>query len=165
MPVAPAEARSALAEVDALLGRHSGSAGLTELSRFLRSRFAHYAWVGVYRLDGQTLLLDGWDGERATEHVRIPIDQGLCGRAAREGRTIRVGDVSASPEYLSCFLDTRSELVAPVHDGARVLGEIDVDGAALNAYDESDERFLEEVARRTIPALRASAASAASARA
>lgn len=165
MPVAPAEARTALGEVDVLLARHAGASGLTALSRFLRARFAQYAWVGVYRLEGRMLVLDGWDGERATEHVRIPIEQGLCGRAAREGRSIRVGDVSASPEYLSCFLDTRSELVVPVLDGTRVLGEIDVDGSALNAYDESDERFLEEVARKVVPALRASAASAASARA
>lgn len=164
MPIAPAEARTALAEVGALLRRHPGRPGLTELSRYLRARFAHYAWVGVYRLEGRTLVLDGWDGERATEHVRIPIDQGLCGRAAREGVTVRVGDVSASPEYLSCFLDTRSELVVPVLDGTRVLGEIDVDGSALNAYDASDERFLEEVARRTVPALQAAAASAASER-
>jgi L-methionine (R)-S-oxide reductase len=165
MPVSPEEGRTALAQVDALLAAHPGPAALTELCRFLRSYFGHYTWVGVYRLDGSTLVLDGWDGERATEHVRIPLDRGLCGKAARENRTILVGDVRDSTEYLSCFLETRSEIIVPVRDGERVLGEIDVDGAAVNAYDASDDRFLGEVARRLAPALGAGAARGASARA
>ncbi|MCI4341818.1 MAG: GAF domain-containing protein [Thermoplasmata archaeon] len=153
MPVGPAEQEAALRQVDALLGSALRPEGLTELCRFLRRAFAHYTWVGVYRLEGSTLVLDGWDGEQATEHVRIPLDQGLCGKAAREDRTVMVGDVRSSPEYLSCFLDTRSEIVVPVRAGGRVVGEIDVDGQSTNAYDRTDDAFLTEVARRLGPLL------------
>jgi L-methionine (R)-S-oxide reductase len=161
MPVRPVEASPALLQVDAILSRLSGAAALTEVCRFLRDSFGHYHWVGIYRLEGATLVLDGWDGERATEHLRIPVGQGLCGRAAREDRTVLVGDVSSEPEYLACFLDTRSEIVVPVRAAGKVVGEIDVDGRRPNAYDATDDTFLGEVARRIAPVLSASPASAA----
>ncbi|MCI4362724.1 MAG: GAF domain-containing protein [Thermoplasmata archaeon] len=161
MPIRPVQAAPALLQVDAILSRLRGQAALTEVCRFLRDSFPHFTWVGVYRLEGETLLLDGWDGERATEHVRIPLGQGLCGRAAREDRTVIVGDVQSDPEYLACFLDTRSEIVVPVHAEGRVVGEIDVDGRLANAYDASDDRFLSEVARRIAPTLVAGAVPAA----
>jgi GAF domain-containing protein len=144
----------ALLQVDAILARLSGPSALAEVCRFLRHEFPHYRWVGVYRLEGETLVLDGWDGKQATEHTRIPIGQGICGRAARENRSVIVEDVRNSPEYLACFLETRSEIVVPVRDGPQLLGEIDVDGDVVGAYDGSDERFLSEVARRIVPALR-----------
>ena len=154
MSVPPRRAAPALLQVDAILTRLGGAAAVQEVCRFLRAEFRHYEWVGVYRLDGATLSLVGWDGERPTEHTTIPIAEGLCGRAARENRTVLVGDVRASPEYLACFLETRSEAVVPVRDASgKVLGEIDIDGSALNAYDASDGRFLEEVARRLAPSL------------
>ena len=149
MSVPPRRASPALLQVDAILTRLTGAPAVTEVCRFLRAEFAHYGWVGVYALDGATLRLVGWDGDRPTEHTTIPVAEGLCGRAARENTTILVGDVREHPEYLSCFLETRSEAVVPIRgaDG-RVLGEIDIDGSALNAYDASDGRFLEEVAGR-----------------
>jgi len=151
--VPPRAATPALLQIDAVLGRLKGRAALAEVCRFLRSSFRHYRWVGVYRLDGGTLVLEAWDGPAATEHTRIPVGQGVCGRAARENRTVIVDDVRADPEYLACFVETRAEIVVPVHDGAAVLGEIDIDGTAVGAYDASDRQFLEEVARRLIPAV------------
>lgn len=125
----------------------------------MRHEFSHYRWVGVYRLDGATLALEGWNGEAATEHTRIPIDRGICGRAAREGRTVIVDDVRTAPEYLSCFLETRSEIVVPIRSEGEVVGEIDIDGTSVGAYDESDRRFLERVAEKLTVPLAAVAAS------
>ncbi len=144
----------ALLQIDAILGRLRGGAALAEVCRYLRSEFPHYDWVGVYRVVGDELLLDGWDGRAATEHTRIPIGRGVCGRAAREGRTVLVPDVRADPDYLACFLETRSEIVVPVREEGTVLGEIDVDGREVGAFDASDDRFLTEVARRIAPAVR-----------
>lgn len=149
MSVPTRRAAPALLQVDAVLTRLSGAAAITEVCRFLRAEFEHYDWVGVYRLDAATLSLVGWDGDRPTEHTTIPLSEGLCGRAARENRTVLVGDVTAQPDYLACFLETRSEAVVPIRDpSGKVLGELDIDGSAVNAYDASDGRFLEEVARR-----------------
>jgi GAF domain-containing protein len=113
---------------------------------FLRRNVAHYTWVGVYMLEGHELVLQAWDGPQATQHTRIPIGMGICGLAARERRTVIVGDVTADPRYLACFPYTRSEIVVPILKGTRVLGEIDIDSDTPNAFTEKDREFLERVA-------------------
>ena len=47
-------------------------------------------------------------------------------------------DVDADPRYLACFATTRSEIVVPIFDGGEVIGEIDVDGSDLDAFDDTD---------------------------
>jgi L-methionine (R)-S-oxide reductase len=148
----------ALLQVDAILGHLQGRNALAEVCRFLVHEFAHYPWVGIYRLDGATLVLDAYNGPEATEHVRIPLDRGICGQAARENRTVIVDDVRASSDYLACFLSTRSEIVVPIRDGATVLGEIDIDGQQVKAFDASDRRFLERLATKLVAPLRVAAA-------
>ncbi len=158
MSVARPAATAALLQVDAILQRLRGRDALAEVCRFLAASFRHYHWVGVYRKDGAELVLDAWDGPAATEHTRIPIERGLCGRAARDGVTVTVDDVRASSEYLACFVSTRSEIVVPVLDAGSVVGEIDIDSDRLAAFDASDRTFLEQVAGRLSGAVRASAA-------
>lgn len=148
MTVARAAATAALLQVDALVRRLSGRAALVEVCRFLEASFPHYGWVGVYRLDGRELVLEAYAGPAATEHTRIPLDRGLCGRAARDGVTVIVEDVRASPEYLACFLSTRSEIVVPVFGEGRVVGEIDIDSDRTAGFDATDRTLLEEVAAR-----------------
>jgi L-methionine (R)-S-oxide reductase len=113
---------------------------------FLRKNVTRYSWVGVYMLEDDELVLRAWDGPQATQHVRIPIGQGICGLAAREGRTVIVGDVNADPRYLACFPSTRSEIVVPIFKYSRVIGEIDIDSDMLYAFTEKDREFLEQVA-------------------
>ncbi len=148
----------ALLQVEAILSRVTGRQALQEVCRFLRQSFSHYPWVGVYRLDGETLVLDAWEGEQATEHTRIPVSRGICGQAVREDRTVIVDDVRADPNYLACFLETRAEVVVPIRHEGRVVGEIDIDGTTVKAFDASDRRFLESVAARLGPAVEHSGA-------
>lgn len=112
----------------------------------LHERFSHYDWVGIYWVEGNDLVLGPWRGPEATEHTRIPIGTGICGAAAASGRTEIVEDVDVDPRYLACFASTKSEIVVPILDGGRVVGEIDVDGSDRAAFDKTDARFLEEVA-------------------
>jgi GAF domain-containing protein len=114
----------------------------------------HYDWVGIYLVKGRELVLGPWRGAKATEHVRIPIGQGICGAAAATGRTEVVADVTSDPRYLACFPTTRSEIVVPIVDGDEVLGEIDIDSNTPAAFGDEDRRFLEEVARLLVPHLR-----------
>lgn len=114
----------------------------------LQEGLEHYGWTGIYLVEGDDLVLAAWNGPEATEHVRIPIGQGVCGAAARSGRTEVVDDVSADPRYLVCFPSTRSEIVVPIKDGERVLGEIDIDSDHSAAFTVRDRRFLEDVAGR-----------------
>lgn len=109
--------------------------------------FDHYSWVGIYGVEGDELVLSAWSGPEETEHTRIPVGEGICGLAAKTGRTEVVPDVSERPEFIACFPSTRSEIVVPIRrpDGT-VIGEIDIDSDWLDAFDERDRAFLQEVA-------------------
>jgi len=104
-----------------------------------------YNWTGVYLLEGRELILAHEIG-KPTPHRRIPLDRGICGAAAREGRTIVVDDVNADPRYLACTLETRSEIVVPLKAGERILGEIDIDSDRGAAFTADDAFHLEAAA-------------------
>ena len=90
-------------------------------------------------------MLGPWNGPQATEHVRIPVGQGVCGAAAASGETEIVDDVNADPRYLACFPSTRSEIVVPIAHEGRVVGEIDIDSDRPAAFGEDDRALLERV--------------------
>jgi len=148
MPIPRRAATPSLLQIDAILMRLTGASALAEVLRFLRSEFPHFAWIGVYRVDGPLLRLAAWQGDAPTEHETIPVGRGVCGRAVREGRTVLVGDVSADPDYLACFLETKAELVVPIRSHDSIVGEIDVDGTTLHAFDATDADLLERVATK-----------------
>jgi GAF domain-containing protein len=112
----------------------------------LHDEVEHYSWVGIYLVEGDELVLGPWKGPQATEHVRIPVGQGVCGAAAASGVTEIVDDVNADPRYLACFPSTRSEIVVPIAREGRVVGEIDIDSDRPAAFGEDDRVLLERVA-------------------
>ena len=117
----------------------------------LHARFEHYSWVGIYLVEGDELALGPWKGPQETDHVRIPVGQGICGAAAASGETEIVDDVSADPRYLACFPSTRSEIVVPIPFEGRVVGEIDIDSDEPAAFTDVDREFLEQVAMLVSP--------------
>jgi L-methionine (R)-S-oxide reductase len=144
--------RGALEAVERLVNRGGNAEGLLQsVAELLHDRFERYSWVGIYLVDGDVLELGPWKGPQATEHVRIPIGEGICGAAAASGHTEIVDDVNADPRYLACFASTRSEIVVPIAYEGRVVGEIDIDSDAPAAFDEADRRFLERIATLISP--------------
>jgi L-methionine (R)-S-oxide reductase len=113
----------------------------------LREWSPNYDWVGIYWLKGDQLKLGAWSGENATEHVTIPISEGICGAAVHEGKTIIVNDVQKDKRYLACFTDTKSEIVVPILNKGKIVGEIDIDGKKAGAYSDEDREFLEALAK------------------
>jgi GAF domain-containing protein len=137
----------ALETIDRILER-GGDADevLREVVSVLHDRFDHYSWIGIYLVEDGDLVLGPWQGPEATEHVRIPIGQGICGAAAASGTTEIVDDVNADPRYLACFPSTRSEIVVPIAYEGKVVGEIDIDSDKPAAFGPDDRAFLERVA-------------------
>jgi GAF domain-containing protein len=146
--------KRALEEIRTLVGtslRPSASGAepealLAECVRALHETSERYDWTGVYLRQGEELVLHAYLG-RPTPHVRIHIDTGICGAAVREDATIVVPDVRADPRYLACSLETRSEIVVPIRSAGEVIGEIDIDSDAYDAFSSGDRAFLEEAAR------------------
>jgi L-methionine (R)-S-oxide reductase len=111
-------------------------------------RLPHYDWVGFYMLDTHdpnVLVLGPYRGA-PTEHVRIPVTEGICGAAVAQDGTVIVEDVSRDPRYLACSIETRSEIVVPIRANGKIVGEIDIDSHTLNAFGEDDRSFLESCA-------------------
>jgi L-methionine (R)-S-oxide reductase len=142
----------ALEAIDRILNR-GGEADdvLRAVVDVLHDRFEDYSWVGIYLVEGDELVLGPWKGPEATEHVRIPVGQGICGAAAESGRTEIVDDVNADPRYLACFPSTRSEIVVPIAYEGQVVGEIDIDSDRPAAFGEDDRAFPERVAALISP--------------
>ncbi|MDX6592716.1 MAG: L-methionine (R)-S-oxide reductase [Gaiellales bacterium] len=139
--------RGALEAVERILNREAESDEiLRQVADLLHDRFDHYSWVGIYFVEGDELSLGPWKGPHATDHVRIPIGQGVCGAAAASGKTEIVDDVNADPRYLACFVSTRSEIVVPISFDGIVVAEIDIDSDQPAAFTEADRAFLERVA-------------------
>ncbi len=139
------------------LERIAEGRGAAELMRSLvglcKHRVPHYHWVGIYLLRGNELRLGPYAG-RPTVHTRIPVDQGICGAAARAGTALIVPDVQADKRYLACSRETRSEIVVPILAGESVLGEIDIDSDLPRAFNEHDQALLERAASLIAGALR-----------
>ena len=128
------------------LARRGGADTLQEAVEVLHDEVDHYSWVGIYLVEGDDLVLGPWRGPHATEHVRIPVGQGVCGAAAATGETEIVDDVNTDPRYLACFPSTRSEIVVPIVHNGRVVGEIDIDSDQPAAFGAEDRELLERVA-------------------
>ncbi|MEZ2348297.1 GAF domain-containing protein [Terriglobus sp. RCC_193] len=112
------------------------------------SRLPHYNWTGFYMLDpndAEMLVLGPFRGA-PTEHTRIPIHQGICGAAVAQNQTVIVDDVHSDPRYLACSIETKSEIVVPIHAHGKVIGEIDIDSHDAAAFTAADRDFLEECA-------------------
>ena len=142
------QARELLVRLDSAVAGSGGRTWREAMVKFLNTMVPGYSWVGIYAVEGKDLVLDAWAGPAATEHTRIPIGKGVCGFAAKAGKTEIVSDVSKDPRYLQCFLSTKSEIVVPITDRGIVVGEIDIDGDELDAFSSLDREFLEAVAKK-----------------
>ena len=131
--------------IRAIDGAGDGTTAMTQAVAVLKDRLPHYAWVGIYLLDGDELVLGPYLG-KPSPHTRIPLNRGICGAAASEKATIIVDDVSSDPRYLACSLETKSEIVVPIMRGDTVLGEIDIDSDRPAAFGAEDRALLEEIA-------------------
>jgi GAF domain-containing protein len=137
--------------VDALAGVRSAlTTGIQGALEALRAQEPRFTSVYLYELRGETLVLTAWAGQ-PTEHPHIPVDQGICGAAVRERRTLNVSDVRADPRYIACSLQTRSELVAPIWRGDRIIGEIDVDSDQAGSFAPAQVALAEQVAQLLAP--------------
>ena len=133
----------------ALQGAFCGDASRQELLELvatkIRAAGSPYSGVYMYMLHGDELVLEAFDG-RPTDHTRIPVGEGMCGRAVAERRDLNIPDVTQAEGYLSCSVETRSELVVLVRRHDEILGQIDIDSDVPNGFDEAEEQAVREVA-------------------
>ena len=103
-------------------------------------------WAGFYRFDGNELVLGPFQGKSAC--IRISLDRGVCGAAARTRETQRVEVVHAFPGHIACDAASRSELVVPIVSDGRLIGVLDLDSPLPARFAAEDATGAETLIAR-----------------
>ena len=101
-------------------------------------------WTGFYRVKDGELILGPFQGPIACMHIAY--GRGVCGTAWKKEKTIIVPDVEQFPGHIACSSQSRSEIVVPVFDkDSKVIAVLDIDSEHLSTFDETDQKYLEEI--------------------
>lgn len=120
---------------------------MQHMSQRLHEAMARYNWVGFYLMEAPSfdvLVLGPYVGSFQPT-LRIPLEQGLCGAAARSGKTVVVNHVEADPRYLGSD-NIKSNIVVPIVVNRRVMAELDVESYFADAFPAAEQKFIESCA-------------------
>ena len=149
----PEQYAQLVAQARALIdGEPDRTANAANLSALIYHALPDLNWAGFYFYDGTELVVGPFQGLPAC--VRIALDKGVCGAAARTRQTQRVADVEAFPGHIACDAASRSELVVPLVKGDRLIGVLDLDSPRTNRFDEEDQQGLEAIAHAFLETLK-----------
>lgn len=123
---------------------HSLEDKLQKICHLLDQEIPYFNWTGFYFKNGnkEELLLGPFVGA-PTDHKIIPFGKGICGQVAVSNQSFIVSDVSKEENYLSCSLDTKSEIVVPIFKNGKNIGQIDIDSHQINPFTKKDLEMLE----------------------
>ena len=148
----PEQYAQLLAQARALVaGETDRIATAANLSALAYHSLPDLNWVGFYFYDGNELVVGPFQGLPAC--VRIALDKGVCGAAARTRQTQRVEDVDAFPGHIACDAASRSELVVPLVKDDRLIGVFDLDSPRVGRFDEDDQQGLDAIAQAFLDSL------------
>ena len=113
---------------------------LGNISALLKSHF-NWFWVGFYKVEGDFLILNAFQGPVAC--VKIRKGKGVCGKSWEENKSIVVKDVDLFEGHIACNEASKSEIVIPIRNKKGEIAYIlDVDHDSKNAFDGEDEKNL-----------------------
>lgn len=106
-------------------------------------------WCGFYRrVSERELAVGPYQGTMGC--LRIALDRGVCGRAARTNEIQLVDDVTTFPDHIACDSRSRSELVIPVSIGGVVRAVLDLDSPHPGAFSRREATLLDALLRATL---------------
>ena len=122
---------------------------LYEVCQLIHDEVPHYNWVGFYFKNGEKneLKLGPYVGA-PTDHIIIPFGVGICGQVVVSNETFVVPDVSAQDNYLSCSIETKSEIVVPIFKNGENIGQIDIDSHEIDPFTSDDEDLLNYICEK-----------------
>ena len=119
-------------------------ANLANASAVLYEHLSGINWAGFYLYNGEKLILNAFQGKPAC--IEIPIGKGVCGTAAKEGKTLVVPNVHRFPGHIACDSASNSEIVVPLYVNGNLFGVLDIDSPLLDRFSDTDREGLENFA-------------------
>ena len=127
-------------------GEHDAIANMANIAAVIWQALPDINWAGFYRFDGTELVLGPFQGKSAC--IRIGLDRGVCGAAARTRLTQMVEDVHAFAGHIACDVASRSELVVPILVGGQLIGVLDIDSPTPSRFTADDATGAENLVMR-----------------
>ena len=88
-------------------------------------------------------------GRTILNPLRIPLGEGITGRAAASAQAVVVADLLADRNYIPDTQPARSEICVPLVSGRRVLGVIDSEHPDIDAFGPDELEVLTTIAAMT----------------
>ena len=132
-------------QIEALVtGEPDLTANLANIASALKYGMDFF-WVGFYLVKEEQLVLGPFQGPIAC--TRIMKGKGVCGTSWEKAKTILVDNVDEFPGHIACSSDSKSEIVLPAFKNDEVALILDVDSDQLADFDETDQKYLEQLMR------------------
>lgn len=136
--------QSLIPQIAALIdGEPDLVANLANIAAALKEQFGWF-WVGFYLVKNDELVLGPFQGPVACTRIRK--GRGVCGASWQQAQTLIVADVEKFPGHIACSSFSKSEIVIPLMQNNEVTGVLDVDSEMIAHFDETDKRYLEQIA-------------------
>ena len=116
---------------------------LANTSAALMQMMPDLNWAGYYLMRDNKLILGPFQGKVACETIEV--GKGVCGSAVAARETILVRNVHEFPGHIACDSASNSEIVIPIIIDDEVWGVLDIDSPLLERFDETDQKYLEEI--------------------
>ena len=144
-----------LPQIESLVaGEMDMIANMANVAAVLHEAFGFW-WTGFYRVTNERV--NELTSERISELVlgpfqgpiactRIPYRKGVCGTAWQRAETVIVPNVHEFAGHIACSSASNSEIVVPLIRNHQVIAVLDIDSTDFNAFDETDQLYLEKIA-------------------
>ncbi|GFP09171.1 GAF domain-containing protein [Lactobacillus helveticus] len=125
-------------------GESDWIANTANLSALLFNSLNNVNFAGVYRFENGELILGPFQGMPACVHIQM--GKGVCGTAAQTEKTQIVSNVHEFQGHIACDSASNSEIVVPIFKDDQLWGVFDFDSTKLDNFDETDKKYLTEIA-------------------
>lgn len=134
------------AQVTSLLEETNQIAALSNVTACINEMLDDINWIGFYFLIQNELVLGPFQGKVACTH--IPLNKGVCGKAASTNSIQVVKNVHEFEGHIACDCASQSELVVPIEINNQVIALLDIDSPSLNRFDENDAIEFEKICKK-----------------
>lgn len=113
---------------------------LSNAAALLNSYLDDISWVGFYLFKDNNLILGPFQGRVAC--TLIELGSGVCGKAAKELKTVIVPNVHEFKGHIACDSRSNSEIVLPIIINNKLYGVLDIDSTSFNRFNQKDAKEL-----------------------